>query len=216
MKPVTRLADLKAKNQGKTTWREPVINDGNSVSFMVQEPPGTKYERRMYPDSAAWFVGAGRGDPVRGGEGRRTFEVVNATKGSYVFVPERLLHSIEVMGNAPAIRYEVTSGPSSTPVFEKRPAAGAGGHRVRARDAGHRPQSAGRLQRGERRQALAVPRERLRAPEAERDQEGIHSGSHARQPRTRQLHLRLPSGMHFRPKRATAAIFTPIRPSRGL
>ena len=46
MKPVTRLDDLKARNQGKTTWREPIINDGNSVSFMVQEPPGTKYERR--------------------------------------------------------------------------------------------------------------------------------------------------------------------------
>jgi len=27
MKPVTRLADLKAKNQAKTTWREPIIND---------------------------------------------------------------------------------------------------------------------------------------------------------------------------------------------
>ena len=127
MKPVTRLADLKAKNQGKTTWREPVINDGNSVSFMVQEPPGTKYERRMYPDSAAWFI-------VLEGEVRfeiekadRSFEVINATKGAYVFVPERLLHSVEVVGNAPAIRYEVTSGPSSTPVYEKRPAAAPGG-----------------------------------------------------------------------------------------
>jgi len=122
MKPVTRLADLKAKNQGKTTWREHVINDGNSVTFMVQEPPGTKHDRRLYPDSAAWFV-------VLDGQIRfevekpdQTFEVINATKGSYVFVPERLLHSLEVVGSTPAIRYEVTSGPRSTPVFEKRPA----------------------------------------------------------------------------------------------
>ena len=127
MKPVTRLADLKAKNQGRTTWREPIINDGNSVSFMVQEPPGTKHERRLYPDSAAWFV-------VLDGEIRfevekadRTFEIINATRGSYVFVPERLLHSLEVTGNTPAVRYEVTSGPASTPVFETRPAAPAGG-----------------------------------------------------------------------------------------
>jgi mannose-6-phosphate isomerase-like protein (cupin superfamily) len=49
------------------------------------------------------------------------FETINATKGSYVFVPERLLHSIEVTGAAPAIRYEVTLGPASTPVFEKKP-----------------------------------------------------------------------------------------------
>ena len=65
----------------------------------------------MYPDSAAWFA-------VLEGEIRfevektdRTFEIINATKGSYVFVPERLLHSVEVVGAAPAIRYEVTLGP---------------------------------------------------------------------------------------------------------
>lgn len=122
MKPVTRLADLRAKNKGRASWREPVINDGNSVSFMVQEPPGARHPRRLYPDSAAWFV-------VLDGEIRfevekadRTFEVINARKGSYVFVPERLLHSIEVVGTAPALRYEVTSGPSSTPVYEQRPA----------------------------------------------------------------------------------------------
>jgi len=122
MKPVTRFADLKARNRGKASWREPIINDGNSVSFMVQEPAGTRYERKMYPDSAAWFV-------VLDGQIRfevekpdRTFEIVNATKGSYVFVPERMLHSFEVVGGAPAIRYEVTSGPSSTAVYEKKPA----------------------------------------------------------------------------------------------
>ena len=127
MKPVTRLADLKAKNQGKTTWREPIINDGNSVSFMVQEPPGTKHERHLFPDSASWFI-------VLDGEIKfeiekpdRSFEVINATKGSYVFVPERLLHSLEVVGSTPAIRYEVTSGPSSTPVYEKRPSQPAKG-----------------------------------------------------------------------------------------
>src|SRR3990170_4867624 len=56
MKPITRLADVKTKHKGHMSWREPVINDGNSVSFLVQEPVGTKHERRMYPDSASWFV----------------------------------------------------------------------------------------------------------------------------------------------------------------
>ena len=99
MKPVTRLADVRAKHKGSASWREPVINDGNSVSFLVQEPPGTKHERRMYPDSAAWFA-------VLEGEIRfevekpdATFETINATKGSYIFVPERLLHSLEVVGS---------------------------------------------------------------------------------------------------------------------
>ena len=122
MKPVTRFADLKSKNAGKPSWREPIINDGNSVSFMVQEPAGTRHERKLYPDSASWFI-------VLDGQIRfevekpdRTFEIIDATKGSYVFVPERMLHSLEVVGGSPAIRYEVTAGPSSTPVYEKRPA----------------------------------------------------------------------------------------------
>jgi oxalate decarboxylase/phosphoglucose isomerase-like protein (cupin superfamily) len=122
MKPVTRLADVKAKHKGQTTWRELVVDDGNMESFLVQEPVGTMYARHLYPDSATWFA-------VLEGQVRfevekpdRTFELIDATKGSYVFVPERLLHSLEVVGTAPAIRYEVTLGPSSTPVFEKRPA----------------------------------------------------------------------------------------------
>src|SRR5688572_33349773 len=88
MKPVTRLADVKAKHKGHAAWREPIINDGNSVAFLVQEQTGTKHERRMYPDSAAWFA-------VLEGEIRfevekpdRSFESIHATKGSYVFVPE--------------------------------------------------------------------------------------------------------------------------------
>ena len=56
MKPVTRFADVKAKHKGQASWREAIIDDGNSVSFMVQDAVGTKYERRMYPDSAAWFA----------------------------------------------------------------------------------------------------------------------------------------------------------------
>src|SRR3990170_7242910 len=91
MKPITRFADVKAKHKDHATWREPVINDGNSISFLVQEPAGTKHARRLYPDSAAWFA-------VLEGEIRfevekadRTFETIHATKGSYVFVPERIL-----------------------------------------------------------------------------------------------------------------------------
>jgi mannose-6-phosphate isomerase-like protein (cupin superfamily) len=122
MKPVTRLADLKAKNKGKTSWREPIIDDGNSVAFMVQERPGTKHERKLYPDSAAWWVvleGSIRFE-IEKADG--DFEIISARKGSFVFAPERLLHSLEVIGNEPSIRYEVTAGPSSTPIYEKRPA----------------------------------------------------------------------------------------------
>lgn len=120
MKPVTRLADLKSKNSGQASWREPIIDDGNSVAFMVQEPPGTRHERRLYPDSAAWFVVLEGRIQFEVERADRTFELIEATKGSFVFVPERMLHGFQVLGSEPAIRYEVTAGPSSTPVFEKR------------------------------------------------------------------------------------------------
>lgn len=122
MKPVTHLADLKSKHQGEIHWRELVIDDGNSKAYMIQEAPGTKHARRLYPDSPAWWaVVEGRiRFEIEKPEGG--FEIVEATKGSYVFVPERLIHSLEVVGDEPAIRFEVTLY-EATPVFEKKPAS---------------------------------------------------------------------------------------------
>ena len=91
MKPVTRFADVKAKHKGHATWREPVINDGNSVSFLVQEPPGTKHERRLYPDSAAWFAVL---------EGEIRFEVEKA--GSHVRNDQRDERVVCVRPRAPS------------------------------------------------------------------------------------------------------------------
>ena len=125
MKPVTRLADLKAKHAGQASWRELVIADNNSRAYMIQQPPGSRYERRLYADSPAWWaVLEGRIDfEIERPNG--TFEKIAARKGSYVFAPERLLHSLEVVGDKPAIRFEVTLA-GATPVFEQRPAPASG------------------------------------------------------------------------------------------
>jgi oxalate decarboxylase/phosphoglucose isomerase-like protein (cupin superfamily) len=125
MKPVTRLADLKARHRGETQWRELVIDDGNSKAYMMQEAPGTKHPRRLYPDSPAWWAvieGRVRFEIEKPAGG---FEVFEARKGSYVFVPERLIHSLEVVGDEPAIRFEVTLY-EATPVFEEKPAESDG------------------------------------------------------------------------------------------
>src|SRR5437870_4153674 len=119
MKPLTRLADLKAKHYGSTNWSELVIDDGNTRALVISAAPGSKTARHLYPDSPAWWV-------VQ--EGRIRFEIetaqgpqkVEARKGSYVFAPERRLHSFEVIGDQPAIRLEVTLA-AATPVFETRP-----------------------------------------------------------------------------------------------
>jgi len=120
MKPLTRLADLKARHWGKTDWSELVIDDGNSKAYVISASPGSKVARHLFPDSPAWWV-------IQ--EGRVKFEIeypegkwqtIEARKGSYVFAAERHLHSLEVIGDRPAIRFEVTLA-QATPVWEKKP-----------------------------------------------------------------------------------------------
>src|SRR5262245_38466453 len=121
MQPITRLADVKARHTGEASWRHLVIHDENSRAFLVQEPPGTKHQQRLYPDSPAWWVvldGRVRFEVERRDRG---LEVIEAARGSYVFVPERMLHAFEVGGNEPAVTFEVTLA-SATPVYPSRPA----------------------------------------------------------------------------------------------
>src|SRR5947207_4351216 len=119
MKPLTRLADLKARHYGNTNWSELVIDDGNTRAYVISAAPGSKVARHLYPDSPAWWVvqeGRIRFE-IETPKGRQNFE---ARKGSYVFAPERHLHSLEVTGSEPAIRLEVTLA-EATPVFESKP-----------------------------------------------------------------------------------------------
>src|SRR6266705_2328450 len=47
MKPLTRRSDLKAKHYGKTNWRELVIDDGNTRTFVISAAPGSKERERV-------------------------------------------------------------------------------------------------------------------------------------------------------------------------
>src|SRR4026207_243254 len=92
-KPGTRPADVEAKHRGARGPREAVIQDENSRAFLVQEPPGTTHMRKLYPDSPAWWAVIEARTRFEVERPDRTFEVFEAAKGSYVFVPERMLHS---------------------------------------------------------------------------------------------------------------------------
>jgi mannose-6-phosphate isomerase-like protein (cupin superfamily) len=122
MKPVTRLADVRAKHAGETSWRELVVHDENSRAFLVQQPSGARVGRRLYPDSPAWWAVLEGHIRFEVEKPDRRFEVFEATQGSYVFVPERMLHAFEVVGDRPAITFEVTLA-SATPVYLERPTA---------------------------------------------------------------------------------------------
>lgn len=121
MKPLVRLADLKAKHAGQANWSELVVYDKNNRAEVISAAPGSKVPRHLHSDSPEYWV-------VQ--EGRIRFEIEDppgkfkyfeAAKGDLVLAPERRLHSLEVIGSEPAIRFQVTL-PDTTTVYEAKPA----------------------------------------------------------------------------------------------
>jgi mannose-6-phosphate isomerase-like protein (cupin superfamily) len=102
-KPVTRLADLKTKHAGEANWREVVVDDDTLHGEYIQSAPGTTVSRRFHPDTREFWA-------VVEGQLRFTIEGQQpfvATHDSLVQVPMQTIYSIETVGPAPAIRYEV-------------------------------------------------------------------------------------------------------------
>ncbi len=109
-KPITKLADLKAKHAGQSEWREVVVDDDHLHTEYILSPPGSKVSRRFHPDTREWWVVM---------DGELKFEIegqqpVVATKGSMVQVPMQTVYSIETVGAKPALRYEVNIAKAKT------------------------------------------------------------------------------------------------------
>src|SRR5262245_423224 len=117
MKPLVRLADLKAKHKGQLNWSELVVYDKNNRAHVISAAPGTKVPRHLHSDAPEyWMVQEGRiRFEIEGPPGH--FQSFEAAKGDLVLAPERRLHSLEVIGNEPAIRFQTTL-PDTTDVFE--------------------------------------------------------------------------------------------------
>jgi mannose-6-phosphate isomerase-like protein (cupin superfamily) len=101
-RPHTKLADLKARHQGKASWREVIVDDEHLHAEYIYSPPGSKVSRRLHPDTRAWWVVM---------DGQIRFEIENqqpvvARKGSMVQVPPQTIYSMETMGGQPALRFE--------------------------------------------------------------------------------------------------------------
>jgi mannose-6-phosphate isomerase-like protein (cupin superfamily) len=127
-KPHIKLADLKARHKGQTNWMEVVIDDENYHSTYHSAAPGTRFPRRVHPDTRKFWV-------VVEGELRFTIdgqpEPVAATKGSIVQAPRKTVYSLEVTGTAPALWVEANQQNFKTlyPI-EEAPPAQAAGHSV--------------------------------------------------------------------------------------
>jgi mannose-6-phosphate isomerase-like protein (cupin superfamily) len=120
MRPVVRLADLKAKHKGQANWTELVVYDKNNRAEVISAAPGSKIPRYLHADAPEyWVVQEGRiRFEIEDALGR--FQTFEAAKGDLVLAPERHLHSLEVIGTEPAIRFQVTL-PDTTDVYEARP-----------------------------------------------------------------------------------------------
>jgi mannose-6-phosphate isomerase-like protein (cupin superfamily) len=108
MRPLIRLADLKAKHQGQASWKEIVVDDKYNRAEVISAPPGTKVAMHMHADSPEyWVIQQGRiRFEIEDPPGK--FQTIEAAKGALVFAAERHLHAFEVIGAEPAIRFEVT------------------------------------------------------------------------------------------------------------
>jgi len=103
-KPVTRLPAVLAKHKGEARWREQVILTPRYDTKWIQAAPGDKTPVQYYGDDRVFWV-------VWDGQIRFTIEGQQpfvASKGFLVQVPQRVRYSMETIGTAPSLRFEVT------------------------------------------------------------------------------------------------------------
>jgi len=116
-KPLWKLSELLASHEGQKAWRETVVSDNLFRADYFQMAPGTKTPRQFHPDNPTWWV-------VQDGQLRFSIEGQEpfvASKGFLVQVPYRNIFSMEVVGNTPALAFEVNVADAQTmyPIEEK-------------------------------------------------------------------------------------------------
>ena len=136
MKPLVKLADLKAKHAGQNNWVEQVVLDPEDDATYNSAAPGSKIDPQMHPDTPSLFI-------VIAGEMDFTVEgqqPVHATRGSLVNILHTTVYSYAVTGSANALWVEInpTNYKTVWPATGPTPKASAGGEIVKVAFA-HRP-----------------------------------------------------------------------------
>ncbi len=109
-KPWIKLADLRAKHKGQSTWRELLVNDGRLTAEYVSAAPGTRVSRRFHPDTREWFA-------VVEGEVRVEIEgqePLIASRGSLVNIPRQTIYAVETIGTSPSLRFTLNVAGAKT------------------------------------------------------------------------------------------------------
>jgi quercetin dioxygenase-like cupin family protein len=117
----TKLADLKARHKGDTSWRELLVDDGRLTAEYVAAAPGTKVSKRLHPDTREWFAVV-EGEVRVEIEGQAPF---TATRGSVVNIPRQTIYALETTGDKPSLRFIVNVARAKT-LFPRDTAEAAG------------------------------------------------------------------------------------------
>jgi mannose-6-phosphate isomerase-like protein (cupin superfamily) len=112
-KPWWKLSDILTSHAGQKSWSQPVVHDPSGLSATyIQMAPGEKTKPVLYADSSLFWV-------VESGQIRFTIqgqEPFVASKNFIVSVLPRTQFSMETVGDAPSLRFEV-SHTRSTPLY---------------------------------------------------------------------------------------------------
>ena len=104
-KPHVKVADLIKSHARQAAWSETVVRDATGLTARyIQIAPGEKTRTQFYVDASMFFI-------VEAGQMRVTLqgqEPFTAGKGFIVQVPARVQYAMEAVGDAPALRFEVT------------------------------------------------------------------------------------------------------------
>lgn len=101
-RPHWKLSDVLALNEGKASWRQPIVRNSLLEADYVQLAPGEKTPRVFYGDNRSWFI-------VWDGQIRVSIDGVEpfvATKGFMVQIPLRVAYTLEAIGDTPSLHFE--------------------------------------------------------------------------------------------------------------
>ena len=102
-KPLKKFVDILARHSGKTDWSETEVLTRDFIGQYISLGAGKKTKTLFYADDRVYWV-------VMSGRMRVTIDGVEpfiASKGFLVQVPYRVPYSIETVGDAPSLRFEV-------------------------------------------------------------------------------------------------------------
>lgn len=100
-----KLADLLKAHRAQPSWSQTLVRDADGLTgTYIQTGPGEVSRKVMYSDTVVFFI-------VQSGQLRVVIDGVEpftATKGFLVQVPSLRFFHVETLGDAPALRFEVT------------------------------------------------------------------------------------------------------------